>query len=191
MTAMSDNAPADKSYVSTGAASPNNSRALWPKHVDRIMSPFALAVRVQIMDALIILSSGFLTYTIAVAPVEGLRSDFLSAIPAFTLLALLSIHSFAAYRLPHLRVAVKQIWRPVLGCLTAALAVLAVLFFLKVGAEVSRMWVISWLMLTSILLTLQRFILQRKIDHWTRQGLLARRTVIVGGGAAAARLIMA
>jgi Undecaprenyl-phosphate glucose phosphotransferase len=175
-------------------SAPNDSRKArvrWPTNFMPAMSPLHLALGVQVFDGLIILLSGFLTYTLAVAPAEGWRPDFLLAVPAFTFLALLGIHSFAAYRIQHLRIAVKQVWRPVLGCLTAALAVLALLFFQKIGAEVSRLWVLSWLLLSIILLTLQRFILQRFIKRWTKDGRLARRAVIVGGGAPAAKLIMA
>lgn len=166
-------------------------RMRWPEEKKNIISPLALSFAVQAIDVLILFICGIMSYAITVAPVEGWRVDFVAGIPAFAALALLSINSFDGYRLSHLRFAVKHLWRPMLGCITAALAVLAVLFFLKAGAEISRLWVISWLLLNIIFLALHRFVLQRFIKRRTQDGRLARRAVIVGGGAPAARLIMA
>ncbi len=68
---------------------------------------------------------------------------------------------------------------------------LALAFFLKLGAEYSRLWVVAWYLIGMLTLMLFRIGLGMVIRRWAHAGRLDRRAVIVGGGEPAAKLIKA
>src|SRR5690606_30153396 len=59
----------------------------------------------------------------------------------------------------------------------------------KAGDLFSRVWLISWYLSGAVLLVGFRIALRGLVRHWTAQGRLRRRTVIVGGGKDAEVLI--
>jgi len=78
----------------------------------------------------------------------------------------------------------------VLAGWTLVMVVLAVgIFFFKAGDLFSRVWLASWFGGGAALLVAYRLALRALVMHWTRQGRLRRRTVIVGGGSDAEVLI--
>ena len=86
-------------------------------------------------------------------------------------------HRVAAYRTLS-----KQLLR-VLAAWSLAFTIIAVgLVLFKSADMVSRVWLVSWYALGSALLALYRLILRALVLHWTRDGRLKLRTVIVGGG---------
>ncbi|MGO9983718.1 MAG: undecaprenyl-phosphate glucose phosphotransferase [Rhodomicrobium sp.] len=58
----------------------------------------------------------------------------------------------------------------------------AILFFLKVSAEFSRMWLLSWAILLLLLLTAGRAMLAYYLDGLIRKGALSRSIALVGCG---------
>jgi Undecaprenyl-phosphate glucose phosphotransferase len=64
-------------------------------------------------------------------------------------------------------------------------------FFGKVGADFSRVWIVTWYASALLVLFGERLVLSQLVRHWIREGRLNRRAVIVGGGPEAEELIKA
>ncbi|MCB1508781.1 MAG: undecaprenyl-phosphate glucose phosphotransferase, partial [Hyphomicrobiaceae bacterium] len=73
---------------------------------------------------------------------------------------------------------------------TAAILIsLAVLFFMKLGAEFSRAWIGIWFLAGLAGLIGSRSIAVSMVRHWTQTRRLERRAVIIGGGPNAEKLV--
>jgi Undecaprenyl-phosphate glucose phosphotransferase len=68
---------------------------------------------------------------------------------------------------------------------------MALAFFVKMGAEFSRVWIAIWYVSVFSVLFAERFGLSVLAKRWTKEGRLNRRAVIVGGGPEAEELIKA
>src|SRR5690606_28792393 len=82
-----------------------------------------------------------------------------------------------------------QIGRVVACWSVVMAAVIVVMFFFKAGDLLSRVWLLSWFIGGGALLIAWRLVLRALVWHWTEQGRLRRRTVIVGGGSGTEELI--
>lgn len=99
-------------------------------------------------------------------------------------ISLMRLHGIAAYRL-----GVSQLWKAALGW-TAAFALLGGLVLLyDSGHALSRPWIFTFWAAGLGVFAVYRMVLHQVVMHWTRQGKLKRRTVIVGGGKDAEALI--
>jgi Undecaprenyl-phosphate glucose phosphotransferase len=93
-------------------------------------------------------------------------------------------HRIAAYRTLTLQTA------RILAAWSLVFITLAVgAFFLKISDQVSRVWMVSWYVSGAVWLVAYRLSLRALVSHWSREGRLKRRTVIVGGGPDAEVLI--
>ncbi|MEZ5776590.1 MAG: undecaprenyl-phosphate glucose phosphotransferase [Hyphomicrobiaceae bacterium] len=107
----------------------------------------------------------------------------LAVIVAFAALRLYGVSAFTQpiRLLPRLWLG----WTIVFAFLTAAA------FFLKVGPEFSRVWLLTWYAAGGIALLAGRIVLAQAVSGWLDAGRLQRRAVIIGGGEPASALIRA
>lgn len=126
------------------------------------------------------------TYLPASEGIDGWYGTSLILIPVLTVLLLQAV---GAYSIPTLRTVMAQMGR-IVGAWTIVFAGFAlVLFFFKSGDQVSRFWFGSWYVGGLVLFFVTRPVLASIVRHWTRDGRLQRRAVIVGGGQPAEDLI--
>src|SRR5690606_16734035 len=93
------------------------------------------------------------------------------------------------YQMSVLRNPVSQLGRMLLVWSAAFAFVTVALFFLKVSAHFSRMWLGTWYIVGFGLILGLRLAAARLIRRWARNGRMERRAVIVGGGSVAEGLI--
>ena len=105
----------------------------------------------------------------------------LAAVAIFELLDLYSLRVFASF--------VRQMPRIVLGWSIAFVALVAGVFFLKMGADVSRVWLATWYFAAAVALVGERLIVAWTIRSWAKSGRLYQRAVIYGAGAVTEDLI--
>ncbi len=78
----------------------------------------------------------------------------------------------------------------VLSAWAVAFAIfLAIAFILKSSDFYSRVWVISWFVISAVLLGVIRKILSYYVDRWVRDGRFGLRTIILGAGKQGQRLV--
>lgn len=95
-------------------------------------------------------------------------------------------HKIAAYRS-----LMQQLLRVLAGWGLVAMLIMLGAFLFKASDMVSRVWLLSWFGIGSLVLVAFRLGLRALVRRWTAQGRLKRRTVIVGGGHDAEQLIEA
>lgn len=141
----------------------------------------------QIVEALLLATIGYGIYASYVGGQD--HAFYLPVIFASVLLANVLFNVARTHRIPAYRTFVSQTGL-VLGMWTVVMLALSVAaFFFKASDQVSRIWLVSWYLAGGIALISFRFSLRGIVRHWTNQGKLKRRTVIVGGGKDAEVLI--
>jgi Undecaprenyl-phosphate glucose phosphotransferase len=103
--------------------------------------------------------------------------------------AVLAFQWAELYDAPMLRTRVQQLSRITLVWSLVFLLALSISFFAKLDVMYSRVWAGVWYGGGLMLLFGSRVVVSTLVRHWTRQGRLIRRTVIVGGGPSGAALV--
>jgi FlaA1/EpsC-like NDP-sugar epimerase len=95
------------------------------------------------------------------------------------------------YRMTAFNAFVRSFTRVVFAWTLVMAGIMSLAFFIKVGAEFSRVWIASWYVSGLAVLFVERLALSFLAKKWIREGRLYRRAVIVGGGPEAEQLIKA
>jgi Undecaprenyl-phosphate glucose phosphotransferase len=103
--------------------------------------------------------------------------------------AVLAFQWAELYDAPMLRTRVQQLSRITLVWSLVFLLALSISFFAKLDVMYSRVWAGVWYGGGLMLLFGSRLVVSTLVRHWTRQGRLIRRTVIVGGGPSGEALV--
>jgi len=86
---------------------------------------------------------------------------------------------------------VRSFTRIVFAWSLVVVGMMALAFFGKVGADFSRVWIVTWYFAALAMLFSERLALSFMARRWIKEGRLNRRAVIVGGGREAEELIKA
>jgi Undecaprenyl-phosphate glucose phosphotransferase len=175
-------------------ATPRKRRALAEEVVAlparRGISPVVFTGCVGAAEALLLAVIGlaaWITY-LAVDMPEPISLALMFALP---LLSVMLLHQLGLYRLAALRSPMSVVTRLCLAWAGAMLAGTSVIFFLKLGSELSRVWIGIWFLAGLTGLVVWRLLVSMLIAKLLRQGRLEQLTAIIGGGAPAERLIRA
>ena len=197
----------DNDAISSGVTAPRHGKAPFkerrkaqrPKLAEirrgaelNLLPPSMMIGAARIAEFLIVAGLGFAIY-LAYVERESANAHFiylcavLIAAAANTALLqaakLCNIPAFKAFVSSCARIAV--IWSLVIA------GMMSLAFFLKLGADFSRVWIATWYAATLAALFTERLGLSLLVRRWIREGRLNRRAVIVGGGAEAVELIKA
>ncbi|MGA8172852.1 MAG: exopolysaccharide biosynthesis polyprenyl glycosylphosphotransferase, partial [Methylocystis sp.] len=154
-------------------------------------SPIVLGGLVQVIEFLLLASVGFAVHEVHVAPIWGRDVAYFVVIPTMALLAVFSLHVLGLHHVAALRAPAIHGLKILGGWTLVFVGALALLFFLKLDAQFSRVWLAGWYFFGLAALMLERFLLAAAVRGLTRQGKLDRRTAIVGGGRAAEPVLRA
>ncbi len=155
-----------------------------------VESPLPAAVIVgvaQVVEALLLAALGIGIHLAYVGPEQN--SFYMPVILATVLVANIVFNAVRSHRITTYRTTLSQIGRVIGGWAAVIIALTVGLFFFKAGDLVSRVWLLSWFASGAFLLVIYRSMLRALVLHWTNEGRLKRRAVIVGGGGDAALLI--
>ncbi|WP_244643852.1 undecaprenyl-phosphate glucose phosphotransferase [Alsobacter metallidurans] len=123
----------------------------------------------------------------------GLLPDvpYAALIVGSALTTVVALQSLQFYELGALRGPIPALVRVAAVWSAVALAALAIAFIFKLGNEISRGWFVGWYGIGLLGLMSMRLIVRTAVRSMLREGLLDRRTAIVGGGPAAESLLRA
>jgi len=161
-----------------------------------LISPIVVTGAVRLIEFLIVACIGLGIFNVYLGGPEyfpGLSGYALYSIAIITTASasMLSFQAFHLYDISVFSSASRQMAR-IGAAWTLVFAVLiAVVFFLKLGTEYSRVWVASWYLIGLAALFLFRIVLSMAVRRWANSGRLNRRAVIIGGGERAQQLIKA
>jgi Undecaprenyl-phosphate glucose phosphotransferase len=152
-------------------------------------SPIVLAGFVRMIEFTVILLLGAVLYALYVVPNDGFSWYYPVAIAAIASLSVLAFQAADVYQVAAFRSPIGQSIRLVPAWTVAFLIALAIAFFAKFEGMFSRVWLASYYVSGLVLLVGLRLGLAALVRHWTKEGRLERRVVIVGGGEAGEKLI--
>jgi Undecaprenyl-phosphate glucose phosphotransferase len=153
------------------------------------VSPVVIAGLWRIAEATLTCVLGALIYWLYVFPQIGWQSAYVLAIPLFSVLAIITLQAFDLFHIGVFRAPLVHGPRLIAGWTMAFLIAFSFVFFLKLEGVFSRVFMAAWYGTGLATLLFARICLSWKIRSMTRQGLLDRRTAIVGGGEAAEKLL--
>ena len=155
-----------------------------------LVSPAVLGLLVKAAEGLILAGIGFAIARSYVDADDFNASSLYGLLIAATVLGAVGVfHALGLYKVPALAAPLRQMPRLALGWTIALGLLVMALFFLKIGPEISRVWIALWLGFGGVALVTQRLILALLARALIRNGRLTRRAVIFGGSAAAEELI--
>nr|HPG88433.1 undecaprenyl-phosphate glucose phosphotransferase [Hyphomicrobium sp.] len=178
-----------------GAASPiplHRPRLADTRHADKssIISPVVVRGLVRAADFVVIVLLGLAIAHLYVDELRVLSTPrYLAAIlitgaavvATFELLGLYTLRVFSTF--------IDKMPMIALGWTVSFLALVAAIVFLKIGADVSRVWLATWYLGGTLALFAERLVMAWTIRAWARSGRLYQRAVIYGAGAVTADVI--
>ena len=153
------------------------------------ISPIVLAGTVRMVEFGIVVLIGMLIYAAYVPTEPGALWRYLGATVSIATLATLAFQVADIYQVQAFRGYEKQYMRLASAWSVVFLIVIGASFFAKAGDMFSRVWLGTFYLGGLAALVSSRNLLFFLVRHWTRQGRLTRRTVIVGGGEPGAHVI--
>ncbi|MGL4637751.1 MAG: undecaprenyl-phosphate glucose phosphotransferase [Beijerinckiaceae bacterium] len=155
------------------------------------VSPIVIAGLWRLTEALLVALIGSFVYWFYVIPQVGWQPAYTLAIPMIAVLAIVMLQASGSYDTAALRTPFVQLPRILAAWTMVFLLAFAVVFFLKLEGTFSRVFMATWFLTGMAAITVARMLLSLRIRRMTRQGLLDRRTAIVGSGEAAEKMIRA
>ncbi|MEZ5829099.1 MAG: undecaprenyl-phosphate glucose phosphotransferase [Hyphomicrobiales bacterium] len=157
-----------------------------------LLPPIVVTGAVRMVEFLIVAALGFAIY-LAYVEHEG-ESAHIIYLGAVLIAATANMAIFQAldlYQIPAFSSFVRSFTRVAIAWTVVMAGMMSLAFFVKVGAEFSRVWIAGWYASGLLALFGERLALSFLAKRWIREGRLYRRAVIVGGGAEAEHLIKA
>jgi Undecaprenyl-phosphate glucose phosphotransferase len=154
-------------------------------------SPVVIAGILRALEFGLIVLAGFAAHAFYLDDRPFFDLVYIVSIPLVAALAILVFQGLGAYELNAVRALFRQGLRMLGGWSLVILVTLAAFFFLKIGDNFSRGWLVLWFGIGLVALMLERLAANLIVRSLTRAGRLDRRTAIVGGGEAAENLIKA
>jgi Undecaprenyl-phosphate glucose phosphotransferase len=152
-------------------------------------SPIVLAGLVRLIEFALVLLVGMAVYAAYVVPAHGFHWYYAGAIAGIAVLAMLAFQAADIYQVQAFRGHEKQYMRLASAWSVVFLIAISVSFFAKAGDQFSRAWLGTFYVLGLFTLVAFRRGLFLVVRHWTRQGRLDRRAVVVGADANGETLI--
>jgi Undecaprenyl-phosphate glucose phosphotransferase len=152
-------------------------------------SPIVLAGMVRLIEFALVFLVGLAVYAGYVVPTYGFHWYYAGAIAGIATLAMLAFQAADIYQVQAFRGHEKQYMRLASAWSVVFLIAISVSFFAKAGDQFSRAWLGTFYVLGLLTLIAFRRGLFLMVRHWTRQGRLDRRAVVVGADANGESLI--
>ncbi len=110
------------------------------------------------------------------------NTRYISAVAMTGAVLIATYELLGLYTLRVLSSFVKKLPAIVLGWTIAFAALVAAIFFLKIGADVSRVWLATWFVAGAAALVSERIIVAWVMRGWAKSGRLYQRAAIYGAG---------
>jgi Undecaprenyl-phosphate glucose phosphotransferase len=157
-----------------------------------LVPPIVVAGAVRIVEFLLVAALGFVIYLAYVEREgENAHAFYLAAVLIAAAANTLLLQLLNLYRVPAFSAFVRSYTRIAFAWTLVIAGMISLAFFIKVGADFSRVWIVSWYFSALAALFSERLALSLLARRWIKEGRLNRRAVIVGGGREAEALIQA
>lgn len=134
----------------------------------------------RLYDMAVVGLTGTVTYLWHVSPPPHDLDRYPRSILLGVIVAAIVFHAWHVYSPTHVFSRVLGAQRALIACATTFGTFLMIVFMLKITSDYSRIWAMSWIASTSILVVLGRVLFSNVTLAWAKQGRFAYRTLIVG-----------
>jgi Undecaprenyl-phosphate glucose phosphotransferase len=186
MTATADRPPVERRRRLTPAAI-----AISNQKVGRAYSPIVIAGVVRVIDFAMLSVIGIALYFGHVVPLSGFYWEFLAAIFGVAATAVICFQAADIYQVQLFRGHLRQMTRMASSWTFVFLLFVGASFIVKLGSEISRLWLTAFFFSGLAALVTERLFLRSLVRSWARQGRLDRRTLIVGADENGEQLVQA
>jgi Undecaprenyl-phosphate glucose phosphotransferase len=184
---MLDSAAAATMTATNGRPQIERRRRLTPaalavsnQKVGRAYSPIVIAGAVRAIDFAMLSAIGVALYFGYVVPISGFSWGFLAAIYGIAATAVICFQAADIYQVQLFRGHLRQMTGMISSWAFVFLLFVGASFIVKLGSEISRVWLTAFFLAGLAALLAQRLFLRSLVRNWARQGRLDRRTIIVG-----------
>ena len=175
MTATADRPPIERRRRLTPAA-----LAVTNQKVSRAYSPIVIAGAVRLVDFVMLSLIGIALYFAYVVRLNGFHWEYVAAIFGMTATAVICFQAADIYEVQVFRGQLRQMTRMISSWAFVFLLFIGASFIVKLGSEISRIWLTSFFFVGLAALLIERGFLRSLVRSWARQGRLDRRTIVVG-----------
>ena len=186
MTATADRPQVERRRRLTPAA-----LAVSNQKVGRAYSPIVIAGVVRVIDFAMLSAIGIALYFGYVVPLSGFYWEFLAAIFGVAATAVICFQAADIYQVQLFRGQLRQMTRMISSWAFVFLLFIGASFIVKLGSEISRLWLTAFFFSGVAALVTGRVFLRSLVRSWARHGRLDRRTIIVGADENGEQLIQA
>ncbi|MFG3593536.1 undecaprenyl-phosphate glucose phosphotransferase [Bradyrhizobium sp. RDI18] len=185
-TASADRPPIERRRRLSPAA-----LAVTHQKVGRAYSPIVIAGVVRVIDFAMLSAIGTALYFGYVVPLSGFSWEFLAAIFGVAATAVICFQAADIYQVQLFRGLLRQMTRMISSWAFVFLLFIGASFIVKLGSEISRLWLAAFFVSGLAALVTERVFLRSLVRRWARQGRLDRRTIIVGADQNGEELVQA
>jgi Undecaprenyl-phosphate glucose phosphotransferase len=165
--------------------------AISSEKVGRAYSPIVVAGLVRVIDFAMLSAVGTALYFGYVVPLSGFSWAFLAAIVGVSVTAVICFQAADIYQVQVFRGNLRQMTRMISSWAFVFLLFIGAAFAVKLGNEISRLWLAAFFFSGLAALVTGRSFLRLLVRGWSRQGRLDRRTIIVGADENGEQLVRA
>ena len=148
--------------------------------VGRAYSPIVIAGAVRLVDFVLLSLIGIALYFGYVVRLGGFHWEYVAAILGMTATAVICFQAADIYDIDVFRGQLRQMTRMISSWAFVFLLFIGASFLVKLGNEISRLWLTGFFFVGLAALVTERLILRSLVRDWARQGRLDRRTIVVG-----------
>jgi len=148
--------------------------------VSRAYSPIVIAGAVRLVDFVMLSAIGIALYFAYAVRLAGFHWEYVAAIFGMTATAVICFQAADIYEVQVFRSQLRQMTRMISSWAFVFLLFIGASFIVKLGSEISRLWLSAFFFVGLAALITQRLLLRTMVRRWARQGRLDRRTIVVG-----------
>jgi Undecaprenyl-phosphate glucose phosphotransferase len=165
--------------------------AVTSQKVGRAYSPIVIAGAVRLVDFIMLSLIGIALYFGYVVRLGGFHWEYTAAILAMTATAVICFQAADIYDIDVFRGQIRQMTRMVSSWAFVFLLFIGASFLVKLGSEISRLWLTTFFFVGLAALVTERLVLRSLVRDWARHGRLDRRTIVVGADETGEKLVEA
>jgi Undecaprenyl-phosphate glucose phosphotransferase len=190
-TAAAANATADRPQVERRRRLSPAALAITNQKVSRAYSPIVIAGAVRLVDFVMLSLIGIALYFAYVVNRTGFHWEYVAAIFGMTITAVICFQAADIYEVQVFRGQLRQMTRMISSWAFVFLLFIGASFIVKLGSEISRVWLSTFFFIGLAALVAERLFLRTMVRSWARQGRLDRRTIVVGSDQNGEQLVSA
>lgn len=165
--------------------------AVASQKVSRAYSPIVIAGAVRLVDFVMLSLIGIALYFAYVVNRTGFHWEYVAAIFGMTITAVICFQAADIYEVQVFRGQLRQMTRMISSWAFVFLLFIGASFIVKLGSEISRVWLSTFFIIGLTALVAERLFLRTMVRSWARHGRLDRRTIVVGSDQNGEQLVAA